>query len=89
MHDAVAFGCKGGASLTIQMVELADQMPMKIEFVESAERVEEVLPKLTEIAAHGLIEVQDTMVINPATDKKHSQPPPAIAKPAIVLGENR
>jgi PII-like signaling protein len=65
---------------TSRLVELADQMPMKIEFVESAERVEEVLPKLTEIAAHGLIEVQDTTVINPAADKKRPQPAPAVAK---------
>lgn len=62
---------------TSRLVELADQMPMKIEFVESAERVEEVLPKITEIAAHGLIEVQDTTVINPAADKKRPQPAPA------------
>jgi PII-like signaling protein len=52
---------------TSRLVELSDQMPIKIEFVESAERVDEVLPKLTEIAAHGLIEVQDTTVINPAS----------------------
>ncbi len=39
-----------------------------------------MLPKLTEIAAHGLIEVQDTMVINPATDKKRPQPAPAVTK---------
>lgn len=65
---------------TSRLVELADEMPMKIEFVESAERVEEVLPKLTEIAAHGLIEVQDTMVINPATDRNRPQPEPAVAK---------
>jgi PII-like signaling protein len=65
---------------TSRLVELADQMPMKIEFVESAERVAEVLPKLTEIAAHGLIEVQDTMVINPASDQKRPKPEPAAAK---------
>jgi PII-like signaling protein len=65
---------------TSRLVELADQMPMKIEFVENAERVEEVLPKLIEIAAHGLIEVQDTMVINPATDKKRPQPAASVAK---------
>ncbi len=65
---------------TSRLVELADQMPMKIEFVESAERVEDVLPKLVEIAAHGLIEVQETTVINPATDKKRPHPAPAVAK---------
>ena len=65
---------------TNRLVELADEMPIKIEFVESAERVEEVLPKLTEIASHGLIEIQDTTVINPAAEKKRPQAPPTIAK---------
>lgn len=61
---------------TSRLVELADEMPIKVEFIESAERVEEILPKLTEIAAHGLIEVQDTTIINPATQKKSAQPAP-------------
>lgn len=65
---------------TSRLVELADEMPIKIEFVESAERVEEVLPKLTEIASHGLIEVQDTTVINPEAEKQRPQAPPQISK---------
>ena len=65
---------------TSRLVELADEMPIKIEFVESPERVEEVLPKLTEIASHGMIEVQDTTVINPAAEKKRPEAPPQIAK---------
>jgi PII-like signaling protein len=65
---------------TSRLVELADQMPIKIEFVETAERVDEVLPKLTEIAAHGLIEVQDTSVINPASDKHKPHEPAPVAK---------
>jgi PII-like signaling protein len=65
---------------TSRLVELADEMPIKIEFVESAGRVDELLPKLTEIAAHGLIEVQDTTVINPAADKKKLHRPPQAAK---------
>ncbi len=64
---------------TNRLVELADEMPIKIEFVESSERVEEVLPKLTEIASHGLIEIQDTTVINPAEDS-HPQAPPQISR---------
>jgi PII-like signaling protein len=59
---------------TTRLVELAGEMPIKIEFVETAERVEEVVPKLTEIASHGLIEVQDTMVISPASQKEQQQP---------------
>jgi uncharacterized protein len=65
---------------TTRLMELADEMPMKIEFVESAERVEEVLPKLAEIASHGLIEVQDTTVINPAAEKKRQHSEPQVAK---------
>jgi PII-like signaling protein len=65
---------------TSRLVELADQMPIKIEFVESAERVEEVLPKLTEIASKGLIEVQDTMVINPASEAARAKAVPSVAK---------
>jgi len=65
---------------TNRLVELADEMPIKIEFVESHDRVEEVLPKLSEIASHGLIEVQDTTVINPAAEKKRPEAPPQISK---------
>lgn len=52
---------------------LSADLPMKIEFIESAEKVEEVLPKLRELAGTGLIEVQDTMVVKSAElEKKQS-----------------
>lgn len=50
---------------TSRLVDVSDQMPIKIEFIETPERVQEVLPKLAEIASHGLIEVHDTTVIRP------------------------
>jgi PII-like signaling protein len=50
---------------TSRLVDLSDQMPIKIEFIETPDRVQEVLPKLAEIACHGLIEVHDTTVIRP------------------------
>jgi PII-like signaling protein len=54
---------------------LAEHMPIRIEFVESAEKVEEVLPTLYEMVSDGLIEVQDTNVVknvrkSPKPDKK-------------------
>lgn len=62
-----------------RLVDLADQMPIKIEFVESPEKVEEVLPKLAEIASQGLIEVHDTTVIRPTQhDKKAPADLPAV-----------
>jgi len=64
---------------TSRLVDLADQMPIKIEFLESPDRVQEVLPKLTEMACHGIIEVRDTNVIRPIPPGKKLQPevPPA------------
>ena len=50
---------------TTRLLDLADKMPIKIEFIESAEKVDEVLPKLTEIAKSGFIEIQDTTVFRP------------------------
>jgi PII-like signaling protein len=51
---------------TTRILRLTENLPMKIEFIERAEKVEEVLPKLYEMVGTGLIEVQDTTVIKPA-----------------------
>ena len=58
---------------TTRLVDLSDQMPIKVEFIETPERVQEVLPKLTEIASKGLIEVHDTTVIRPSSAKDKLQ----------------
>ncbi len=55
---------------TSRLVDLSDQMPIKIEFIESPDRVQEVLPKLAEMACHGIIEVHDTTVIRPVPPGK-------------------
>jgi PII-like signaling protein len=43
-------------------VEISDQLPMKIEFIESREKVDELLGKLHEMVGTGMIEVQETTV---------------------------
>ena len=63
-----------------RLVDVSDRMPIKVEFIETAERVKEVLPKLTEIASHGLIEVQDTYVIMPSSIKHKPEAPVPAAK---------
>ena len=80
---------------TSRLVDLADQMPIKIEFLESPDRVQEVLPKLSEMAVHGIIEVQDTTIITPAAPGTKRQPePPAVKLEAqaklmrILIGES-
>lgn len=60
---------------TTRVVELAVKLPIKVEFIETAEKVEELLPKLQEMAGTGLIEVQDTTIVKPA-EKKHTRTAP-------------
>jgi PII-like signaling protein len=51
---------------TTRIEALTGNLPIKIEFIESAERVEELLPKLHEMVGTGLIEVQETTVLKPS-----------------------
>lgn len=48
------------------IVDISDHLPLKIEFIETPERVESLLEKLKELAGSGLIEVQETMIVKPA-----------------------
>lgn len=81
---------------TTKLVDLAVNLPVKIEFIESAERAEELLPKLQEMAGTGLIEIQDTTVVKPATPAKErtQQSSPALKTEGkaklmrIYFGEN-
>lgn len=41
----------------------SDHMPLRIEFVESAAKVESLLPALLELVTDGLIEAQDTLIL--------------------------
>ena len=43
-------------------------MPLRIEFIDSAENVEALLPRLTDLVTDGLIEAHDTMVLKVAVD---------------------
>ena len=56
---------------------LAQHLPIRIEFVDSPEKVEEVLPTLYEMVSDGLIEVQDTNVIKHA--RKTPRPEPKLS----------
>ncbi len=56
------------------VVEISDHLPIKIEFIESREKVEAILGKLEELAGSGLIEMQETTVAKPAQLTKPRQP---------------
>ena len=48
---------------TPKVEALAEHLPIRIEFVETPDKVDEVLPTLYEMVSDGLIEVQDTTVV--------------------------
>ncbi len=82
---------------TTRIEVLTQDLPIKIEFIETAEKVEEVLPKLRQLSGTGLIEVQDTMVVKPAEVSKKKEAVealPAIKREGkaklmrIYIGEN-
>ncbi|MFZ0911479.1 MAG: DUF190 domain-containing protein [Candidatus Acidiferrales bacterium] len=62
---------------TMRIERLTENLPIKIEFVESAEKVEELLPKLSELVGSGLIEVQDTTVVKPSQTSAQAAAIPA------------
>jgi PII-like signaling protein len=79
---------------TPKIEALAEHLPIRVEFIETAEKVEEILPTLYEMVTDGLIEVQDTNVVKIATKEKkpaRKEPPERKAGKAklmrIFLGE--
>jgi len=57
---------------TDRLGDLAAKLPVKVEFIENAEKIEQLLPKLQQMAGTGLIEMHDTTVVKPA-EKKQKQ----------------
>ena len=55
-------------------VEISDRLPLKIEFIETREKVDAILGKLEELVGTGMIEVQETMVAKPAQLSKAKAP---------------
>lgn len=81
---------------TARILRLTENLPVRVEFVESPEKVDEILPKLHEMVGTGLIEVQDTTVVKPS--QASAEKPEAAQRPAkregkaklmrIYIGEN-
>ena len=58
------------------VVEVSDKLPIRIEFVEAREKVNELMGKLEEMAGSGLIEVQETTVAKAPQLSKQKKPAP-------------
>jgi PII-like signaling protein len=57
---------------TDRILVLTTNLPMKVEFIETPEKVEELLPKLHEMVGTGLIEIQDTTIVKSSESSKQA-----------------
>jgi PII-like signaling protein len=82
---------------TDRILALTENLPMKVEFIETPEKVAELLPKLHEMVGTGLIEIQDTTIVKPSESsaqaaRRENTPPLKQAGTAklmrIFVGEN-
>jgi PII-like signaling protein len=74
---------------------LAEHLPIRIEFIETPEKVEEILPALYDMVSDGLIEVQDTTVVKlvnksskPDARQPHEQRQSRAMLLRVFLGED-
>lgn len=56
-------------------VEISDRLPLKIEFIESRQKVDELLGPLQEMCGSGMIEIQETTVAKPSQASKPKHVP--------------
>ncbi|MEO6803626.1 MAG: DUF190 domain-containing protein [Granulicella sp.] len=61
---------------TASLLAVSDRLPVKVEFIETPSRVEELLPKLKELCGTGMIEVQETTIVKTAGAISDSVEPP-------------
>jgi PII-like signaling protein len=59
---------------TTKIEVLTEHLPIRIEFIESAEKVDEIMPTLYDMVTDGLIEVQDTNVVKVANKERPPGP---------------
>jgi uncharacterized protein len=59
---------------TTKIEVLTERLPVRIEFIESVEKVDEIMPTLYDTVTDGVIEVQDTQVVKVASEERRSPP---------------
>lgn len=60
---------------SMRMEATMEHMPIRIEFVDTAERVQQVLPNLYDMVRDGLIEVQDTTIVRDVKEEDADREP--------------
>jgi uncharacterized protein len=67
IKGVAGFGAKHRMHAT-HLLEISDHLPVKVEFIETREKVDAILPELQKRTGSGLIELQDTTIIVPQRD---------------------
>src|SRR5438093_13593628 len=52
---------------TARILEMSENLPIKIEFIEAPQKLDELLPKLLQMVVEGLVEIQDTTILKSGT----------------------
>jgi len=63
---------------TARILELSENLPVKIEFIERADTLDSLLPKLLQMVGEGLVEIQDTTILKAATAGARKPPLPRV-----------
>ena len=79
---------------TAKIEVLSEHLPLRIEFIETAARIDELMPTLYDMVSDGVIEVQDTEVVKvankemPAAEGPHAAIRGAARLMRIYMGES-
>jgi PII-like signaling protein len=77
---------------TTRLVELAAELPVKVEFIETEQKVEELMPKIRDIVGGALIEIHDTTIYSgkpkPSERAPHRKLEGQAKLMRIYIGEN-
>lgn len=69
---------------TTRILEISGNLPIKIEFVEQAAKLETILPKVVEMVSPGLVDVQDTTVVSIAVPPEDRRKSPRLPHAALI-----
>jgi len=67
---------------TARILEMSENLPIRIEFIEVSTKLDAILPKLVEMVSPGLVEIQDTTVLSlavPPEDRRKRSRLPHVA----------
>jgi PII-like signaling protein len=73
-----------GAVSSIDHVEFASALPVRIEVTDAADKIERVLADVYDIVEVGLVEVQDTNVVKYASDQKSGETPAVLTQMRLI-----